>query len=644
MREDHRIRKGMVIHMSKRQYGTEIRYEFRDITGETAKRVTEQWLLSVPESNPGMFAALEDRDRVPMRPLLPWSGEFIGKHLTALVENYLLTGDRRIAGQIREIVKILEKLQAPDGYLGPWRRERQLTGYAENSHGDYEVMEKGLKPDTTWDAWGLYHLMYGLLGWYQTSGENVCLAMAERMADLLIHTFWEQRKKLCDIGWPETNLAPVHSLAILYEETGKEKYLKAAEQIVEEFGEPEGGDYLRAALEGKEFYELGLHRWESLHVIMGLKKLYDVTGKEDYRTAFVNLWWSMVKTDRHNTGGFTSGEAACGNPYDERPIETCCTVAWTALTVEMLKLERNALIADELELSYYNGGLGAISPSGRWCTYNTPMDGSRFSSMRTIVFQSRPGTPELNCCSVNAPRIPGLLSQWAVMRGEREIYVNYYGDYTASMPGFDDPKTELRLELSGAYPVDGRVMMSIDTGEASAFTLYLRIPYWSKNTVVELGGERQQAVPGTYLKIHRTWKAQEEIRISFDMSLTYWRGERNLARKACIYRGPLLLAADPSFQTEPISSYEEFRGRLCFEAGREGERVLPVPKSQAMLLVEVENRKKQKVRLCDFRSAGYLGNRYVTWFEIEMQEMPPAEFTRTNPRRLLCRADQDEMS
>lgn len=621
--------------MKGKQFETEIRYEFRDITGQMAERIAKQWLLSVPESNPGMFAILEERDRAPLRPLLPWSGEFVGKHLTALVENYLLTRDEHLADQIRKIVKILEQLQAQDGYLGPWRRQRQLTGFAENSHGDCEVLEKGLEPDTTWDAWGLYHLMYGLVGWYQVSGEAGGLTMAERMADLLIRTFWDRNKKLCDIGWPETNLAPIHSLAILYEETGKEKYLKAAEHIVQEFTEPGGGDYLRLALEGKEFYELGLHRWESLHVIMGLKKLYDVTGKEHYRTAFVNLWWSMVKTDRHNTGGFTSGEAACGNPYDERPIETCCTVAWTALTVEMLKLEKDALIADELELSYYNGGLGAISPSGRWCTYNTPMDGSRFSSMCTIVFQSRPGTPELNCCSVNAPRIPGLVSQWAVMRGERELYVNYYGNYTAHIPGFDDSSKELCLEQTGNYLVDGRMTIKVCAGEETPFSIYLRIPYWSQNTEVELGEEKLHAVPGTYLRIERTWMPQEEIRLSFDMSLTYWRGERNLALRECIYRGPLLLAADPSFQVEAIDSYEEFKKQLCFHEGQEREKVLPAPGEHVMLLVEVENREHQKIRLCDFRSAGYLGNRYYTWFEAGARETEHAAFSRSNPRRLI---------
>ena len=76
----------------------------------------------------------------------------------------------------------------------------------------------------------------------------------------------------------------------------------------------------------------------------------------------------------------------------------------------MLQLDRRpANVADELELSLFNAILGAQHPYGRWCTYNTPMDGAREASAHTIVFQSRAGTPELNCCSVNGPRGLGLL-------------------------------------------------------------------------------------------------------------------------------------------------------------------------------------------------------------------------------------------
>jgi len=153
------------------------------------------------------------------------------------------------------------------------------------------------------------------------------------------------------------------------------------------------GDYFRAGLDGREFFQSPRPRWESLHDLQGLVELYRVTGDARYRQAFEHHWRSIARWDRRNTGGFSSGEQATGNPYAATAIETCCTVAWMALTLDMLRLTGEPRVADELEVATWNAAAGAQHPSGRWWTYNTPMDGAREASAHTIVFQSRAGTP-----------------------------------------------------------------------------------------------------------------------------------------------------------------------------------------------------------------------------------------------------------
>ena len=190
------------------------------------------------------------------------------------------------------------------------------------------------------------------------------------------------------------------------------------------------GDYLRRGLAGQPFYATPKPRWESLHPILALAELYRITGEAPYRTAFENLWWSIVEFDRHNNGGFSSGEQAQGNPYHRGAIETCCTIAWMAMSVEMLAMTGDSIVADELELSTLNSAMGMWSPSGRWSTYNTPMDGVRKANYHEIGFQCRPGSPELNCCSVNAARGLGLIGEWAVMRDADGLFLNWYGPGT----------------------------------------------------------------------------------------------------------------------------------------------------------------------------------------------------------------------
>ena len=63
------------------------------------------------------------------------------------------------------------------------------------------------------------------------------------------------------------------------------------------------------------------------------------------------------------------------------------------MTVEMLKLTGDPVVADELELSTLNSAMGLFSPSGRWSTYNTPMDGDRKANFHEIVFRLDPDHP-----------------------------------------------------------------------------------------------------------------------------------------------------------------------------------------------------------------------------------------------------------
>jgi uncharacterized protein len=505
--------------------------------GSHVDLVIANWLLRAPDANPAMLTMFADRDKPPHRNLLPWSGEFAGKYLTGATQVLRLTRNDRLKNRLDRFAQDFAAQQAEDGYLGPYPRDYRLTGKAPNVDGG-----------ATWDAWGHYHAMLGLLLWHEETGSEPALAAARKIGDLLCEKFLPADKSVVSTGSAEMNQAVAHSLVLLHRQTEEQKYLDLAEKIVAEFAAPGAGDYLRAGLAGTEFYQTPKPRWESLHPIMALAELYWVTGKQEYRTAFENLWWSIAELDRHNNGGFSSGEQAQGNPYHRGAIETCCTIAWMAMSVEMLRMTGDPIIADELELSTLNQVVGLHDPAGAWCTYNTPMDGRRVPSTEDIAFQIRPGSEQLNCCSVNAARGFGILSDWAVMKDAAGLTVNWYGLSTFRT---DWAGTPITLRQDTNYPVSGRIVLHVDAGQAIKLPLRLRIPHWSQSTKVVVNEQPVATEPGKYLTIDRTWKSGDRVTIDLDMSLRYWRGEREYEGKSSIYRGPILLA----LETPHFSNY-----------------------------------------------------------------------------------------
>jgi DUF1680 family protein len=601
-----------------------------NLRGELGRRldaVTENWILPAPFANPGMLEMFRNRNRLPLQDQVPWAGEFAGKYLTHAVQILRLTDDDRLREHVRWFVRELVSLQSNDGYLGPWPDGWELTGRAPNP-----PLGENQEFRATWDPWGHYHVMLGLVLWYDVSAERAALDCAARIADLFCQKFLDGDDRLVDTGSTEMNLAPVHTLCLLHREIGNEKYLELARQIANEFEEPGAGDYIRQPLEGIPFYKTPKPRWESLHPIQGIVELYLITGEEHFRKAFEQNWWSMLEFDRHNNGGFTSGEQATGDPYHEGAIETCCTVAWMAMSVDMLRLTGDSIVADELELSMFNSGLGMVSPSGRWVTYNTPMDGHREASAHTIVFQSRAGTPELNCCSVNGPRTLGLLCEWGLMRRPEELVLNYYGPGELSAPLSNGNRVTIIQETD--YPRQPSVSLLVRLERPERFTLALRVPYWSARTAITVNDETVGPVsPGKYLRLDREWGDSAQVKIEFDFSLHYWNRplrESEDQPHSSIYRGPILLAFDHRYNAFDAEEMKPLDAKALELHPTAAETWL-----EPWLLLEGQDVDGRAVRLTDFASAGAAGNPYQSWLPVSFPDAPTAEFTAKNPLRSL---------
>ncbi|MCL4179909.1 MAG: glycoside hydrolase family 127 protein, partial [Verrucomicrobia bacterium] len=428
-------------------------------------------------------------------------------------------------------------------------------------------------------------------------------------------------RRVIDAGDPEMNMAILTALARLHRLTDEPRYLRMAREVEKDW--ERAGDYLRAGLDGREFFQSPRPRWESLHDLQGLVELWLITGEERYRQAFEHHWRSIRRWDRRNTGGFSSGEQATGNPYAPTAIETCCTVAWMALTVDYLRLTGDPGAADELELATFNAGLGAQHPSGRWWTYNTPMDGIREASAHTIVFQARAGTPELNCCSVNAPRVLGMLGEWAVMTATDGLMVNWLGPVSAHAQLADG--MPVLLEVTGTYPLAGRVKLRVEPQQPAQFTLRVRVPCWADGAEARLNGEAcGPVVAGKYLELKRHWSKGDSVELDLPIErIRAVPGAAEATGKVSLYRGPLLLAWDQRFNPhdeDAMPPLDPAFDRVSLVQPSEPA----VSQPQPWLLLDVPCSEGRTMRLVDFASAGATGTRYRSWLPAARPLPPPA--------------------
>ena len=447
-----------------------------------------------------------------------WRCEYWGKWFTslALADAYRSKPDTRALCD--EAAKALIVTAASDGYIGTRTPAHRLEG---------------------WDVWGCKYALLGLIADYDRTKDRSAIWAACREADVLISELGPGKTDIADVG--EWNGLPSSSvlepIVLLYKRTREKKYLEFAEFIVSCWSRPSkrlsgGMRLVEDALAGKNPDQMCAPKaYEMMSCFEGLCELYRATGKRDYLEASVKLVDSIFREETTEVGVGTSQEVWFSGAHRQaspvaKPMETCVTVTWMKLCDQLLRLTGDVRYADELEKNLYNGLLGAMMPDGQWWAYFSGLMGVRVPS---YVQHSDVG---LSCCVVNGPRGLMLTPFWAFMRNSEGPVVNLYAPGSALVG-------DVKLEVSGDYPVSDQVQIHVNPARVEEFTLTLRIPSWSKRTELRVNGQLQIATPG-YAKIHRAWRSGDRVTIRFDMRAKIAR----LGGQVAIHRGPVVLSLD----------------------------------------------------------------------------------------------------
>ena len=135
--------------------------------------------------------------------------------------------------------------------------------------------------------------------------------------------------------------------------------------------------------------------------------------------------------------------------------------------------------------------------------------------------------------------------------------------------------TAISIRVEGKYPMDGEVMLSIQTKKPVAFPLHMRIPAWAENASVQVNDEgAQSAEPSSFFVLNRTFADGDTVHISLPMQprLTRWHHQ-----SAAVEYGPLLMAL-PVDGEQPLwqLALDQKETMTASLAGKTGEEKLTV--------------------------------------------------------------------
>lgn len=455
--------------------------------------------------------------------------EFWGKWFTSAMLAHAYRPTPQTRALVDRAVRDLLATQSADGYIGTYDPANEL--------GD-------------WDIWGRKYVLLGLIAYYDQTHDQPALQAACRSLDHLIAQTAPGKMNLTETGLPILKgLAPssiLEPVVLLYRRTGDPTYLDLANRIVDQWRKPNklmphGLRLIDDALAGVAPAKIAAPKaYEMMSCFEGLCELYRTTGNRQYLDAAQKFAQSVRDRERMIVGSGSNQElwcngAACQTETLEQPMETCVTVTWMKLCLQMLRLTGDSRWADELEYSLYNALLGAMTPQGQWWAYYSPLVGERV-----------PSDPQfsdvgLSCCVANGPRGLLLTPAWAIMNSPDGPVVNLYAPIRLSTKLADG--TPLEITQTTDYPIADRATLTVNPAKPSRFTLRLRVPAWSQKTDLRVNDRPVPCRPGQYAALTREWKPGDRVTIQFDMRGRAVAAPNNPAQLA-VMRGPIVLALD----------------------------------------------------------------------------------------------------
>jgi hypothetical protein len=166
---------------------------------------------------------------------------------------------------------------------------------------------------------------------------------------------------------------------------------------------------------------------------------------------------------------------------------------------------------------------------------------------------------DTTCCPPNLERTFASLPAYFYSTANDGLYVHLYDN--SELRWKLDSGNPIKVTQTTRYPWERDVALRVSPAQPEEFTLYTRIPAWSRRTSVKVNGKAAgQPVAGEYLALRRTWTANDLVEISFDMQPQIVDANPAVADdtgRIAMQRGPIIFCMEQLDQAEQAS--EKFR-------------------------------------------------------------------------------------
>jgi len=467
------------------------------------------------------------------------AGHSLGHYLSACSMMYQTTGNSRFLERVNYIVGELKLIQDANGngYLGAFPKGKKIL---ENEVAKGDIRSQGFDLNGIWAPFYTEHkMMAGLRDAYRLCQNKTALEVEKRFADWLdgivspLNDEQVQKMLRCEHGGISETLAD------LYADTKDEKYLRISKIF-----------YQKAILDSlKEEKDIlpGKHCNTNIPKLIGLSRIYELTGDTSDRKAAEFFWKTVVNHHSYVTGGngneeYFGPEDKLRNRLGEGTTETCNVYNMLKLSEHLFEWEASARVADFYERALFNHILSSQNPVTGNVTYNLSLDMGGFKDFQDPF--------SFTCCVGSGMENHSKYGKNIFYHNDNELFIF---QFIASQLTWKEKGIILTQKTS--FPEEQGSGYEFKCEKPVKLTLQIRYPSWAmKGIEIKVNGNLKKVTtqPGSFVPIEKTWETGDRVEVNIPFTLRLESMPDDSNRVAVMY-GPLVLAGDLGPVTDSLS-------------------------------------------------------------------------------------------